>query len=116
MVPGILFVVLLIPVGFVLGMVVGAPFVPPNSGLVGGAIVFWYGVIGVVVALLLGLVLAINLPRPYLVKGVWLAVLGVMMTAAFMFYRYQVIQKERAADPVEEVAPKNPPTTTVPVQ
>lgn len=86
--PGTALVVMACFVGFVVGAFIGGLLVPAGSGLAGGAIVFGYGVGGFLVALVLGIVLAVKLPRPHLVRAAWLALVGVAVAAVALFIRY----------------------------
>ncbi len=103
---GILLVVLLVPVGFVLGMVVGAPLVPPGSGLAAGAIVVGYGLIGALAALVIGVVMAVRLPLPLLRRAAWVALTGLLAASLFLYARYRAVQAGRAEPGIEKPAPR----------
>ena len=69
---------------------------PEGSGLVAGAIVFGYGVGGLLAALVLGIVLAIKLPRRPLVRATWIALAGVVLAGVILFInRCQSIESHR---------------------
>ncbi len=53
----VVLVVAAVPVGFAFGAWIGGRFLlPDNAGLVGGAMVFWYGLLGLLLALVAGVV------------------------------------------------------------
>ncbi len=70
-------------------MFVGAFFVPEGSGLAAGAIVLGYGGGGILAVLVLGMVLAIKLPRRPLVRATWIALAGVVLAGVILFVRYR---------------------------
>ena len=68
---------------------------PEGSGLAAGAIVLGYGVGGILAALVLGMVLAIKLPRRPLVRATWIVLVGVVLAGVILFVRYQSVSKHR---------------------
>ncbi len=42
--------------GFIIGALISPFFIPENSGLVGGALVFWYAILGMLLGLIIGIV------------------------------------------------------------
>lgn len=72
----VLLVVAAVPVGFAFGAWIGGRFlVPDNAGLVGGAMVFWYGLLGLLLALVAGVV-AIRMLDAARLRSVALVVAG----------------------------------------
>jgi len=68
-----------VPVGFALGAWIGARFlIPANAGLAGGAMVFWYGLLGFVLAQVAAIV-AIRALAPSRLKPVALVGAGLAM-------------------------------------
>lgn len=90
---GFAFVVLLAFVGLVIGSMLGGLFfVPEGSGLAGGAMVLGYGVLGLVLAIVGGIILAMRLSRPTLLRATWITLAGVVLIFVGLFIRYQYLQ------------------------
>ncbi|MFQ5569122.1 MAG: hypothetical protein ACE5G0_05575 [Rhodothermales bacterium] len=82
--------------GFLLGAFIGGMLlVPKGSGLAGGAMVLGYGVVGFVAALVLGVILAIKLSPPRLIRALYLALAGVLLAVVLLFFRYRSMQRAR---------------------
>ena len=86
--PGIIFSLLSIVVGFVTGASVAGLVVGRESGLAGGATVFMYGVVGCVAALIIAIVLSRKLTYQRLRVALIVAVL--LAAAAFGWLAYRI--------------------------
>jgi len=86
-----------IPIGFALGAWAGARLlVPAGAGLVGGAMVLWYGLLGVLLALAAGIV-AIRALDPSRLKPVALTA-GGLATAVLVMIGLMVTEQRREHD------------------
>ncbi len=95
----ILFVLLVAFLGLFLGALIGKFFVPAHSGLAGPAILLGYGVIGLLLALVTGILLSrklTNMQRLRTLLGVGCAAL---VTMGFLVYRLIIIRQHRPDDP-----------------
>jgi hypothetical protein len=88
----VLLVILLVCPGFVAGALVGTAFVPAGSGMAGPPIVLGWGVGGLVLAAVTGLVLARRLPGPALRAALVIAFLMTSLAVAWVAYRVSVVQ------------------------
>ncbi len=79
----LLLVLAAIPIGFAVGAWIGARFlIPADAGLVGGAMLFWYGVLGMVLALVAGIIAIRGLgPSPLKLLALVAAGLAVVLLA-----------------------------------
>ena len=95
--PGFFFVLFVSFLGLAAGTFIGgAFFVPPGSGLAGPAIALGYGFVGLVAALVGGIVAARKLSRPKLQKALLIAGILVLLTAALLTYRFMTNHADRS--------------------
>jgi hypothetical protein len=104
----VLLPLLLALLGFVCGMFVGGQLAPDGSGLAGPAIALWYGIGGMVIALLAGVILARRLPPASLRKAVLVAAALATITLIAVAVRIASMN----AGPTEAPAPGPVPTVT----
>ncbi len=100
--PGIIFVVLLTFLGLFCGTWIGGLlFVPPGSGLAGPAIALGYGVLGLLIALIVGVLLARKLAYEQLLRGLIAVGLLTVLALSFIFYRLATAsQQPQSRQPV----------------
>ena len=102
-VPGFFFVLFVSFLGLFAGTFIGSVFfVPPGSGLAGPAIALGYGFVGLVVALVGGVVLARRLALAMLRKALLIAGILVFLAAAFLTYRF--VTNRSGGSPASESA------------
>lgn len=101
--PGFFFVLFVSFLGLVVGTFIGGVFfVPPGSGLAGPAIALGYGLVGLVVALVGGVVLARRLAPASLRKALLIAGMLVLLAVAFLTYRF--VTNRSGSSPASEAA------------
>lgn len=109
---GFFFVLLLSFLGLVAGTTIGGVFfVPPGSGLAGPVIALGYGVLGLVIALAGGIVLARKLHRERLRRALLGAGLVSVLVLAFLTYRFMTNragEREPASEPTAALITTTP--------
>ena len=104
-----LFIIFSVISGFFLGALIGSAMVPKNAGLAGGATVFVYGIIGVIIGLTLALVF-MNKNKPVLLKKI--TITFILLNIIYIVWIIYLIQ---ATAPKEEPQRKPLPEKTEPV-
>lgn len=111
---GLALVVLMAPIGFLIGGLLSSLTVQ-QTGLAAAGVAFGYMVIGAGVAVVLGIVLAVYLPRERLKPLVAVAAVGALLVVAFIGFRIWQKQQEEAAQRAEEAVEVQPPVAPSPV-
>ena len=103
-VPGFFFVLFVSFLGFAAGTFIGATFfVPPGSGLAGPAIALGYGVVGLVIALVGGVILARKLAPAQLRMALLIAGVLALLVFALLTYRFMTNRSDRTPPPESAV-------------
>lgn len=106
---GIGFVLVLGFLGLFAGTMVGSFFVPPGSGLAGPAIALGYGVMGMALALVSGILVTRRLNVTQLRAAlIWTAVVA-MLVGAWLAYRAVVVQRQQGKHRASVLSPYQMP-------
>ncbi len=102
---GILFTLILVFLGFLIGAIIGGQNVSPGDGLAGGAIVVGYAAMASLVALVLGIILSIKLDQ----KPLWiLALISLIAVVGIVMYlRHQKSLKDEEKARQEMIEAEN---------
>jgi hypothetical protein len=95
--PALLFVVLLMFLGFCGGLFLGSLFVSETSGFAGPAVTFWYGVGGLLTALASGIFLVRKLSRKSFRITLTLIVIISLIICSWIVYRLQALKNQPAS-------------------